>query len=90
MAQRPWKKYLTENEYSSLTYPGKVLAEYWAEFLPKMTAELKASGDLFRILDAEGDRLADLEMDLIRESGLEENQAWEVVMEQIYSLPPEE
>lgn len=86
----PWQKYLSEKQFSSLPYPGKVLAEYWTEFLPKMSAQLAAEQKLLPYLQAEGDRLAEMEMDLIEESGLSIDQAWEVVKEQIYSLPPEE
>ena len=81
-------KYLTEKEYVNLTRAGRALADYWIEFLPKMTKKLHEEGKLLERLQAEGDRLLDLQIDLMQD-GYPEDGAWEVVKEEIYSLPPE-
>ena len=47
MTQKAWKKYLTEDEYNSLTPEGKTQVKYWAEYLPEMCAEMKADGTLY-------------------------------------------
>ena len=53
-----------------------------------MCQEMKDNGTLFQTLDEEGIRLSDLQCDLMQQ-GMSEDMAWEVVKEQIYSLPPE-
>lgn len=85
---KKWEKYLTQDEYWSLTYPGRVMADYWTDWLPKTCKKMKAEGTLYPHLKSEGERLADEQVDLIH-AGLAEDGAWEVVKEQIFSLPPE-
>lgn len=89
MAQKPWKKYLTEDEYWSLPATGRTLADYWTEFLPKMCDRMKSDGTLIPTLESEGYRLADLQVDLMQD-GYPEDAAWEVVKQDLYALPPEE
>lgn len=84
-----YRKFLTTEEYLNLPYPGKVLADYWAEFLPKMTAEMKADGTLLPTLQKRGTELFDMEMELIEEQKIPVDAAWEFVKEEIYSLKPE-
>ena len=96
MAKQSWEKFLTKEQYYGspkepgvgLTYPGRVLADYWTKYLPKMCQKMKDEGTLFQTLDEEGIRLSDLQCDLMQQ-GMSEDMAWEVVKEQIYSLPPE-
>ena len=88
MAQKSWQKYLTEEQYWSLTYPGRVMADYWTEWLPKTSKKMHAEETLYPHLKAEGEKLLDLQVDLMR-SGMAEDGAWEVVKEEIFSLPTE-
>ena len=88
MAQKTYLKFLTEDEYWNLTHPGRVLADYWTEYLPKMCAQLKKEGRLYQTIDQMGEELSDLQVELMQD-GYPEDGAWEVVKEQIYSLPPE-
>lgn len=83
-----YRAFLTDREYQSLPYPGQVEADYWAEFLPKMCKRLKESGELLGLLQEDGERLAKMQEDLMRQ-GLAQDQAWEFVKEDIYSLQPE-
>ena len=85
---KKWQKYLTEAEYWSLTHPGRVMADYWTDWLPKTCKKMHAEGTLYRHLKAEGERLLELQVDLMH-SGLAEDGAWEVVKEEIFSLTPE-
>ena len=84
-----YRKFLTDAEYCQIPYPGQVLADYWAEFLPKMTAEMKADGTLLPTLQKRGAELFDMEMELIEEQKMPVDAAWEFVKEEIYSNPPE-
>ena len=83
-----YRSFLTDREYQSLPYPGQVTADYWAEFLPKMCKSLKEEGELLPLLQQKGERLAEMQEDLMKQ-GLAQDQAWEFVKEDIYSLQPE-
>ena len=83
-----WQKYLTKDEYWSLTYPGRVMADYWTDWLPKTCKKMHAEGTLYPYLKEMGESLLEMQVDLMH-SGMAEDGAWEVVKEQIYSLPPE-
>ena len=84
-----YRKFLTDKEYCQLPYPGQVLADYWAEFLPKMTAEMKADGTLLPTLQKRGTELAEWNLQMIEEQKMPVDAAWEFVKEEIYSLKPE-
>ena len=84
-----YRKFLTDAEYCQLPYPGQVLADYWAEFLPKMTAEMKADGTLLPTLQKRGAELAEWNLQMIEEQKMPVDAAWEFVKEEIYSLKPE-
>ena len=88
MAAKAWKKYLTEQEYAKLPYVGRVMADYWTEWLPKTCQHLLKEGEnLAEFFDRKGNEDADLQMDLMRQ-GMSEDGAWEIVKEEIF-LPPE-
>ena len=56
MATPKWKKFLTDEEYyGPLGQEGRMLADYWTEFLPKMCAKMKA------------ERLIEMRADLLRQ-----------------------
>ena len=84
-----YRKFLTTEEYLNLPYPGKGLADYWAEFLPKMTTEMKADGTLLPNLQIRGTELAEWNLQMIEEQKMPVDAAWEFVKEEIYSMPPE-
>lgn len=88
MAREAWKKYLTEDEYWSLPPLGRKQAAYWAEYLPKMCAEMKADGTLYQRLAANGDRISDM-MERMASQGMPEWAAMEFVNEELYSPQPE-
>lgn len=88
MAQKAWKKYLTEDEYNSLTPEGRSQAKYWAEYLPEMCAEMKADGTLYKRLSANGNRISDMRAKMASQ-GMPEWAAQEFVNEELYSPQPE-
>ena len=79
-----------------LTQYGAMAEKHWRQFLPKMVAELEASGRLHQaLLEAEEktkDEMASLRTELMRQ-GLSADQAhrqaWEMVRERYLLLPPE-
>ena len=85
---KKWEKYLTKEQYWSLTYPGRVMADYWTEWLPKTCKKMHEEGTLYRHLKAEGENLLEWQVDMMHQ-GMAEDGAWEVIKEQIFSLPPE-
>lgn len=84
-----WTKFLTKDEYWSLTHPGRVMADYWTQWLPKMCRQMKTKGTLYPTLKEKGESLLEQQVELMQ-AGLAEDGAWEVIKEQIYSLKPEE
>ena len=88
MAQKAWKKYLTEDEYNSLTPEGKTQAKYWAEYLPEMCAEMKADGTLYKRLSANGNRISEMRAQMASQ-GMPEWAAQEFVNEELYNPHPE-
>ena len=89
MAKKPWEKYLTEVQYRQLGPDGRMLADYWTEFLPKMCARMHATGTLVPTLQQNAEALEDYHVELLQ-SGLREYEALEFIKEQVYSLPMEE
>ena len=88
MAAKPWKKYLTEQEYKALPYVGQVMADYWTEWLPKTCRRLQSEGEnLAEFFDRKGNEFSDMQLELMRQ-GVSEDGAWEIVKEEIF-LPPE-
>lgn len=85
---KPWQKYFTKKQYWQLPHPGRVMADYWTQWLPDTCKRMYAEGTLYSHLFEEGERLIDLQVDLIR-NGMAEDGAWEVAKEEIFSLPPE-
>ena len=88
MAQKAWKKYLTEDEYNSLPPEGQTQAKYWAEYLPKMCAEMKADGTLYKRLSANGKRISEMRAQMASQ-GMPEWAAQEFVNEELYNPQPE-
>lgn len=88
MAQKAWKKYLTEDEYNGLTPEGKTQAKYWTEYLPEMCAEMKADGTLYKRLSSNGNRISEMRAKMASQ-GMPEWAAQEFVNEELYSPQPE-
>ena len=89
MAQKAWQKYLTKEQYEKLGPDGRMLADYWTEFLPKMSNRMHAAGTLVPTLQQKAVELEDYHVELLQ-SGLREYEALEFIKEQVYSLPMEE
>ena len=89
MAQELWRKYLTSQEYGELGPDGRMLADYWIEFRPKMCAEMHRKGTLVPTIQDYAERLCDWHTDMLR-AGMMEYEAIEFIKEEVYSLPPEE
>ena len=89
MAQKPWKKYLTEEQYGQLGPDGRMLADYWTEFLPKMCARMHSEGTLIPTMQQKAEERLDWHADMLRQ-GMREYEALDFIKEEVYALPPEE
>jgi hypothetical protein len=80
-----------------MTQYGRMAEEHWRKFLPKLVANLEATGRLRQML-LEAEEKTDSEMHELRrhliQQGLTAQQAhdraWEIVRERYILLPPEE
>lgn len=88
MAQATWKKYLTEEQYGELGPDGRMLADYWTQWLPKMCRRMHAKGELIPTLQSEADRLAEMHVEMLQ-NGMYEYEAMEFIKQEVYALPPE-
>ncbi len=78
-----------------LTQYGRMAENHWRQFLPRMTAQLEASGQLHAML-LEAEEQTEAELDSLRrhfiQQGLTPQQAhdraWEIVRERYLFLPP--
>lgn len=79
-----------------LTQYGLMAGKHWREFLPKMTTELEAKGQLHESL-LEAEEKTEMEMDQLRRQLMQQgltpqqahDQAWETVRERYIFLPSE-
>ena len=79
-----------------LTQYGRMAELHWRHFLPRMTAQLEASGQLHAML-LETEERTEAELDSLRrhliQQGLTAQQAhhraWEIVRDRYLLLPPE-
>ena len=74
---------LTEDQHYRLTPIGREMHEYWMKYRKKMYKELADSGELYRYLKEESDRLSEMIIELMQ-NGLYEWEAKEIVREEIY------
>ena len=88
MAQAAWKQYLTKEQYDKLGPDGRMLADYWTQFLPKMCARMHSEGTLIPTLQQKAEELLDWHADMLRQ-GLREYEALDFIKEEVYALPPE-
>ena len=89
MAQKPWMKYLTREQYGQMGPDGRMLADYWTEWRPKMCARMHREGTLVPTLLQKADELLDWHVDMLRQ-GMKEYEALEFIKEEVFALPPEE
>ena len=79
-----------------LTQYGLMAEKHWREFLPKMVAELEASGQLHAML-LTAEEATEAELDQLRRQLMQQGltapqasrQAWETVRDRYIFLPPE-
>ena len=79
-----------------LTQYGRLAERHWRQFLPRMTAQLEAQGQLHAMLLVAEER-TEVELDSLRRHFLQpgltpqqaHDQAWEIVRERYIFLPPE-
>lgn len=88
MAKEPWEKYLTREQYGQLGPDGRMLADYWTQWLPKMCERMHREGTLVPTIQDYAERLGDWHVELLR-AGLREYEALEFIKEEVFSLPPE-
>ena len=88
MEKQAWKKYLTEEQYRELGPDGRMLADYWTTWRPKMCEEMHKAGTLVPTLEETAEELDELHIGLLRQ-GLMEPEALEFVKEEVFALPPE-
>ena len=80
----------------TLTQYGRMAEQHWRQFLPKMVAELEATGRLNEMLLA-AEEQTESELDSLRRHLIQEgltaqqahSRAWEIVRERYLFLPPE-
>ena len=79
-----------------LTRYGLMAQRHWRQFLPRMTAQLEASGRLHAML-IEAEEQTEAELDSLRRHFIQQgltppqahSRAWEIVRERYLLLPPE-
>ncbi len=79
-----------------LTQYGRMAERHWRQFLPRMTAQLKAQGQLHALLLVAEER-TEAELDSLRRHLIQQgltpqqahDQAWEIVRERYIFLRPE-
>ena len=77
------KMLITKEQYSSLSFIGKEMHDYWMKWKPEMYKEMAEAGTLLEVLQSEDRRLDEMVIDLIH-SGLSEDMAKEIARAEIY------
>ena len=77
------KMLITKAQYSSLSWIGQEMHDYWMKWKPEMYKEMAEAGTLWPTLQSEDQRLDEMVIDLIH-SGLAEDQAKEIARAEIY------
>ena len=80
-----------------LTQYGRMAERHWRQFLPRMTAQLEAQGQLQAML-LEAEERTEADLDSLRRHFIQQgltpqqahDQAWEIVRERYIFLPPEQ
>ena len=79
------KMALTRKQYLSLSAEGQNLHDYWMQWNPKLYREAAKDGSLYRLLLTKGQEMQDEMDELILRQKMQENEAREIVWEEIYS-----
>ena len=78
------KMLITKEQYSSLSFIGKEMHDYWMKWKPEMYREMAAAGTLWEVLQSEDQRLYEMGADLVSVQGMAPDMAMEVVRAEIY------
>ena len=78
------KMLITKEQYSSLTFVGREIHEYWMKWKPEMYKEMHREGTLWETLKSEDERLFEMGANLVSVQGMAPDMAMEVVRSQIY------
>ena len=78
------KMLITKEKYSSLSFIGKEMHDYWMKWKPEMYQEMAAAGTLWEVLQSEDNRLYEMGANLVSVNGMSPDMAMEVVRSEIY------
>ena len=82
---RKAKMALTQQQYQSLCAEAKDLHDYWREWNRSLYEEAAKDGSLYDLLLTKGQELQDEMDELILRKRMQENEAREIVWQEIYS-----
>ena len=82
-------KYVTKEQYDSLSRFGKEILEDLIRYAPKKLQMMQQDGSLYPTLKKSGDQMLDQYLDLL-DAGYQDNEALEVVREIKYQITSEE
>ena len=75
---------ITKEQYSSLSFIGKEMHDYWMKRKPEMYLQMAQAGTLWPTLQSEDNRLYEMGADLVSVQGIAPDMAMEVVRAEIY------
>ena len=78
------KMLITKQQYSSLSWIGVELHDYWMKLKPEMYQEMAVAGTLWPTLESEDNRLYEMGANLVSVQGMSPDMAKEVVRAEIY------
>ena len=78
------KMLITKEQYSSLSFIGKEMHDYWMKWKPEMYQEMAQAGTLWEVLQSEDNRLYEMGADLVSVQGMAPDMAMEVLRSEIY------
>ena len=78
------KMLITKQQYSSLSWIGVELHDYWMKWKPEMYKEMAEAGTLWPTLQSEDNRLYEMGANLVSVQGMAPDMAKEVVRAEIY------
>ena len=76
---------LTKEQFNSLCHEARLLHNYWREHNPSLYNQAVKDGDLFQLVSETGERMQDQMDDLMFYQHMTEQEAREIVWEDIYS-----
>ena len=78
------KMLITKAQYSSLSWIGQEMHDYWMKWKPEMYQEMATAGTLWPTLESEDNRLYEMGANLVSVQGMAPDMATEVVRAEIY------